>query len=80
MAEKVVKTLVVEVDKYAPGKNYRMSKPLKRMLALGFFKTKEERNSWKKMCISAEVYADSVDRAVYDKPIGKNGYTTEITD
>lgn len=73
--------LVVEVDKYAPSKNYRMSKPLKRLLMLGKFKSNEDRNSWKRMCISAEVFADSVERAVYDKPVGKNGYTTEfVTD
>lgn len=72
------KTVVVEVDKYAPGKNYRMSKPLKRLLMLGKFKTEQDRNSWKRMCISAEVYAATVERAVYDKPVGKNGYTTEI--
>lgn len=52
-------------------KNYRMSKPLKRMLALGFFKTKKDRNSWKNFAIDAEVQAKSQERAVFDKLVGK---------
>jgi hypothetical protein len=38
-------------------KNYRMSKTLKRSLALSTFKSKEQRDAWKRAMIGAEVVA-----------------------
>ncbi len=40
-----------------PTSTYKMSKPLKTMLALGSFKSKEERSLWKKAMIQAELTA-----------------------
>lgn len=52
-------------------KNYRMSKPLKRLVSLMKFKDIHARNAWKRMCIVAEVAAKHSEKAVYDKPISK---------
>lgn len=40
-----------------PTSTYKMSKPLKTMLALGKFRSKEDRNAWKKIMIQAELTA-----------------------
>lgn len=39
------------------GSNYKMSKLIKTGLALGRFRTREDRNSWKRSMIQAEVIA-----------------------
>lgn len=41
-----------------PTANYRMSKPLKTMLALGSFKNQHDRGSWKRVMIDAEIEAN----------------------
>jgi hypothetical protein len=38
-----------------PTSNYKMSKTLKTSLALGKFKTLEQRHAWKRACIEAEL-------------------------
>jgi len=53
-------------------KDYRMSKPLKTMLSLGRFKSKDDRNAWKRLCMDAEVYARTVERAIFDKTVGRS--------
>lgn len=40
-----------------PTANYKMSKQTKRTLALGKFRSEEDRNAWKKSMIQAELYA-----------------------
>ena len=40
-----------------PTANYRMSKQTKRTLALGKFRSEEDRNTWKRAMIQAELYS-----------------------
>ena len=40
-----------------PDKNFRLSKPTKTMLALGHFRSAEDRNSFKRAMIVAELYS-----------------------
>lgn len=40
-----------------PDANYRMSSALKTRLALGKFKSKDQKNSWKRLMIDAELEA-----------------------
>ena len=40
-----------------PTANYRMSKPLKTMLALGKFRNEHDRAQWKRAMIDAELEA-----------------------
>lgn len=58
-------------------KNYRMSKPLKRMLALGRFNGAHDRGAWKKFAIAAEVHANSCEKAVYDKLVSTKSLREE---
>ena len=44
--------------------NYRISKSLKRRLALAKYPSKVVRNAWKRAMISAEVHAGSVERVI----------------
>jgi hypothetical protein len=41
-----------------PTASYRMSGPTKTMLALGHFKTAEQRHGWKRAMIDAELTAE----------------------
>lgn len=45
-----------------PDKNFRMNKQVKRMLALGGFKSSQERNSWKKCMISSQLHEEHAKR------------------
>lgn len=49
---------------FKPDKNYKMSKPLKRRLALAKFTSKEQRNAWKKAMIGAELNAKNTERFI----------------
>jgi len=40
-----------------PTANYKMSKPLKTSLALGHFKSAEQKGQWKRAMIDAEIEA-----------------------
>lgn len=44
--------------------NYKMTKALKTSLALGRFKSKEQKNAWKNAMIDAEIHAASVERVM----------------
>ena len=47
-----------------PTSNYRMSKPLKRRLALATFKDAHQKGAWKKAMIAVELHAKSVERVI----------------
>ena len=47
-----------------PDKNYKMSKTLKRRLALAKLPSKQQRDAWKKSMIGAELIAKTSDRFV----------------
>ena len=49
-----------------PDKNYKMSKPLKRRLALAKFPSKQIRDAWKKSMIDAELNEKSTERFVFN--------------
>ena len=49
----------IKGNKMKADKNYRMSKSLKRSLALSTFKSKEQRDAWKRAMIGAEVVANA---------------------
>ena len=48
-----------------PDKNYKMSKPLKRRLALAKFPSKEIKDAWKKAMIGSELAGKSAERFTF---------------
>ena len=47
-----------------PDKNYKMSKTLKRRLALAKFPSKQHRDEWKRIMIRAELAAANAEKFV----------------
>ena len=47
-----------------PTSNYKMSKPLKRRLALATFKDAHQKGAWKKAMMMTEIHAKSVERVI----------------
>jgi len=50
-----------------PNATYKMSKPTKTMLALGKFRTAEDRHAWKRAMIGAELAAKVVIKSKADR-------------
>jgi hypothetical protein len=63
-----------------PTSNYKMSKTLKTSLALGKFKTLDQRHAWKRACIDAELCSKIVVKsAPRDKNAPRGGGTANYT-
>lgn len=46
-----------------PDRNFRMSAQTKRTLALGKFRSQEDRNSWKRAMINAQLHEEQAKRS-----------------
>jgi hypothetical protein len=63
-----------------PTSNYKMSKPLKTSLALSTFKSKEQRDQWKRAMIDAELCSKIVVKVEKrDKNAPRGGTANYVT-